>query len=716
MNEDNHSNDSPCNKSAVLKKDFQDENQYSKYKINKKRPRSRSRSYSRSRSRSSSRSTNNKKPRTDPESHIKKHGHFYCTACDVLSPTLKARNLHEKGRSHKKNKKNPDPGNWKFEYLDEEDPSIKQEIDADIRPIVGLKHICETQRLEQKPIYSCFLCSASLPDSQQLLEHIQGVKHRLAFLKEHDLEKYKTCSQLRKPLLETIVQACIMEHEKNDGRGKMIVRREKNKSVEDTDSDEILELLEHINKRENDLNIVNSEIEIALTDPTVFDNEFKTSEEYSDKITIIKFRIKNRIQKINALDNRFVVKRESRPAQSACLKLPKTHVKQLAEFEKKKEERQASLLENQRCWSRALSDYERSKDYGHDNRTIRKHPRKEEERRKELRRHESYSDSEWKKICYETKRHYSEYRSSFNTSQYYSRSRESDSKSPYYQTSRVICESTPKLERNDHGSSHLQRTVPESRCSDLREVLEQKKSLGYLSSIPAAGNSGVSGTESTTIPLSDVSSFSNSIEKVTDSSPEMLFELAFFKSDNMDIKIEKILSFINYLLKRATELSLKVKTSKISPSLQEKFQESVAKTVTLPQSNPNHTQNIEELIHYYKSQKSLNESHFNQFQNSAVIDRSSELPMQYPKDYSRHLTGEKSTPHDYKSYQSCTSVPLQGFSTTPTTIPGLTLIEGITSHPDNTAKQNYQQPTTLEYFAERARNILGHIKVPLNQQ
>ncbi|GFT96088.1 hypothetical protein NPIL_32381 [Nephila pilipes] len=120
-------------------------------------------------------------------------------------------------------------------------------------------------------------------------------------------------------------------------------------SVEDTDSDEILELLEHINKRENDLNIVNSEIEIAITDPTVFDNEFKTSEEYSDKITIIKFRIKNRIQKINALDNRVVEKRESRPAQSACLKLPKTHVKQLAEFEKKKEERQARSLENQRA-------------------------------------------------------------------------------------------------------------------------------------------------------------------------------------------------------------------------------------------------------------------------------------------------------------------------------------------------------------------------------
>ncbi|GFT81979.1 hypothetical protein NPIL_370691 [Nephila pilipes] len=117
-------------------------------------------------------------------------------------------------------------------------------------------------------------------------------------------------------------------------------------AVEDTDSDEILELLEHINKKENDLNIVNSEIEIAITDPTVFDNEFKISEEYSDKITIIKFRIKNRIQKINALDNSVVEKRYNRSAQSACLKLPKTHLKQLAEFEKRKEGRQARPLEN----------------------------------------------------------------------------------------------------------------------------------------------------------------------------------------------------------------------------------------------------------------------------------------------------------------------------------------------------------------------------------
>ncbi|GFT74971.1 u1-type domain-containing protein [Nephila pilipes] len=605
MSEDNRSKcDSPSNK-----KDFRDEKQYSKYKNNKKRPRSRSRSCSRSRSRSSSRSTNNKKPGVDFDSPDTTHGDLYCPACDAHMNSTLMWDAHIVGKRHIKNKKNADPGDLKFEYFDE-DPSIKQEIDADTRPIVGLEHLCETQRLDQKPIYSCFLCSASLPNSQQLLEHIQGIKHRLAFLKEHDLEKYETIqnSQLRKCHLESIVQECIVEHEKEHGRGKMIVKREKNKS--------------------------------------------------------------------------------------------------------------------------ALPDYERSKDYGHDYRTIRKHPRKEEDRRKELRRHESYSDSEWKKIsssdlkCYETKRHYSEYRSSFNTSQYYSRSRESDSKSPYYQTSRVICESTPKLERNDHGSSHHQRTVPESRCSDLREVLEQKKSLGYFSAIPAVGNSGVSGAGNVTTPSSDVLSLSTSFEKVPDSllhlindlNPEIFFELTFFKLDSIDYQEEKIAKLLKCLIKQATELSLKAETTKIFPSLREKFQESVAKTVTLPQSNPNHTQNIDEFIHYYKSQKSLNESHFNQFQNSAVIDRSSELPMQYPKDYSRHLTGEKSTPHDYKSYQSCTSVPLQGFSTTPTTIPGLTLTEGITSHPDNTATQTYQQPTTLDHFAERARNILGRIRVPLNQQ
>ncbi|GFT24804.1 DUF1758 domain-containing protein, partial [Nephila pilipes] len=87
-------------------------------------------------------------------------------------------------------------------------------------------------------------------------------------------------------------------------------------SVEDTDSDEILELLEHINKKENDLNIVNPEIEIVITDPTVFDNELKTSEDYSDRITRIKFQLKNRIKRINDLYNSVAEKRENRPSQS----------------------------------------------------------------------------------------------------------------------------------------------------------------------------------------------------------------------------------------------------------------------------------------------------------------------------------------------------------------------------------------------------------------
>ncbi|GFT19598.1 hypothetical protein NPIL_522211 [Nephila pilipes] len=100
-------------------------------------------------------------------------------------------------------------------------------------------------------------------------------------------------------------------------RGSITKLMEKTKlilgsSVEDTDSEGILEILEQINKMENDLNIVN--FEIAITDPTVFDNELKTSEDYSVKITRIKFQIKNRIIRINALDNSVVEKRENRPS------------------------------------------------------------------------------------------------------------------------------------------------------------------------------------------------------------------------------------------------------------------------------------------------------------------------------------------------------------------------------------------------------------------
>ncbi|GFT66877.1 hypothetical protein NPIL_605101 [Nephila pilipes] len=96
-------------------------------------------------------------------------------------------------------------------------------------------------------------------------------------------------------------------------RGSITKLIEKTKLILDSsveDTDEILELLEHIIKKESDLNIVNSEIEIAITDPTVFDNELKTSEDYSDKITSIKFQIKKRIKTINALDNSAVEKRD----------------------------------------------------------------------------------------------------------------------------------------------------------------------------------------------------------------------------------------------------------------------------------------------------------------------------------------------------------------------------------------------------------------------
>lgn len=47
---------------------------------------------------------------------------------------------------------------------------------------LGLQHTVEIQRLEQRPIYQCFLCSANVPTAQLLLDHMAGTKHRLAYL------------------------------------------------------------------------------------------------------------------------------------------------------------------------------------------------------------------------------------------------------------------------------------------------------------------------------------------------------------------------------------------------------------------------------------------------------------------------------------------------------------------------------------------------------
>ncbi|GFV98928.1 hypothetical protein TNCV_3389911 [Trichonephila clavipes] len=117
-------------------------------------------------------------------------------------------------------------------YLDE-DPIFKSEIDADTRPIIGLEHICEIQHLEQMPIYSCSLCSMMLPNGQKLIEHTLTLKHRQAFLKVHDPEVYEMIhkGQLKKNCLEEIVEECIISYEKDHGRGKMMVKKEKNKTA-----------------------------------------------------------------------------------------------------------------------------------------------------------------------------------------------------------------------------------------------------------------------------------------------------------------------------------------------------------------------------------------------------------------------------------------------------------------------------------------------------
>ncbi|GBL76523.1 hypothetical protein AVEN_53265-1 [Araneus ventricosus] len=64
------------------------------------------------------------------------------------------------------------------------------------------------------------------------MEHIMGLKHQMAFLKEHDKEKYSLVdsSALSKSYLEPIVQDLISKYEIEHGRGKMSVKKEKGKS------------------------------------------------------------------------------------------------------------------------------------------------------------------------------------------------------------------------------------------------------------------------------------------------------------------------------------------------------------------------------------------------------------------------------------------------------------------------------------------------------
>ncbi|KAG8178094.1 hypothetical protein JTE90_017443 [Oedothorax gibbosus] len=191
------------------------------------------------RSRSRSKSPKNKKAKTASKGEMQEpvnwdipdrtFGDLYCTPCDSHMNSDQMWVAHIQGKRHLKNvKKGETVDGPKYEYIDE-DPIMMDLLNKDTRPIVGLQHLVEIQRLEQRPTYQCFLCSANLPTPEQLLDHIAGAKHRLAYLKEHDPTRHDLIhkSNLKKGHVEPVLEECIASFESQFGRGKMVVKREK---------------------------------------------------------------------------------------------------------------------------------------------------------------------------------------------------------------------------------------------------------------------------------------------------------------------------------------------------------------------------------------------------------------------------------------------------------------------------------------------------------
>ncbi|KAF8793265.1 hypothetical protein HNY73_004770 [Argiope bruennichi] len=138
---------------------------------------------------------------------------------------------HIKGKRHLKNKRKGYSVEQKYEYSNEE-PAIQKLLDKETRPIAGLEHLVENVYSNQPPTYHCFLCSINFPASEWLIDHIMGLKHQMAFLKMHNIEQdfLKESSIRPKSLLLPIVQDLISKYEQEHGRGKMSVRKVKEKS------------------------------------------------------------------------------------------------------------------------------------------------------------------------------------------------------------------------------------------------------------------------------------------------------------------------------------------------------------------------------------------------------------------------------------------------------------------------------------------------------
>ncbi|XP_055939515.1 ankyrin-2-like isoform X2 [Argiope bruennichi] len=160
-----------------------------------------------------------------------KHGDFYCSLCDIHMNCSTTFESHIKGKRHLKNKRKGYSVEQKYEYSNEE-PAIQKLLDKETRPIAGLEHLVENVYSNQPPTYHCFLCSINFPASEWLIDHIIGLKHQMAFLKMHNIEQdfLKESSILPKSLLLPIVQDLISKYEQEHGRGKMSVRKVKEKS------------------------------------------------------------------------------------------------------------------------------------------------------------------------------------------------------------------------------------------------------------------------------------------------------------------------------------------------------------------------------------------------------------------------------------------------------------------------------------------------------
>ncbi|GFR21202.1 uncharacterized protein TNCT_563831 [Trichonephila clavata] len=625
------------------------------------------------------------------------------------------------------NTKSGAPVDQKYEYL-KEDPIIKSEIDADTRPIVGLEHTCEIRRLEQMPIYSCFLCSATLPNSQRLIEHMLGLKHRQAFLKEHDPEQYKLIqeSQLRKCHLESIIEECIVTYEKNHGRGKMIVKKEKDKTAScsyekgyssDHDSNSNHKYSRHERSSYSEWKTISS------CAPSYYKRERHSSDYRSDS-DIDHYYSKEEPHSRSEYYRTALGKEASPPRSVRNISGSRYYSKEEPESRSTYYQRASVKEAISPNIVKSVSD---SRYYSEE---------------------EPGSRSSFYQSSLVNEISPPQIRRSVGGSGYYSEEAP-ESRSTYYQSA-VNEANLPKIVRNVSGSSHL--WADEHEKVDLRDILQQKKSLGTSSlsinnnitsavgsnaiASSAAGNTAMASSAAGSIsmpstaslpPSSSVTNISESMLKfINDLTPEAFFHLALFKLDNMEIHEEKYVKLLDCLISRATVLSCDIKKNKIFPSLQAKFHESMAQNGIYPQNNADFDQNLNNLIQHYKSQKSLDKSH-NQFQNSEVLDRSDLHLSQsnsnyYPAElnsgnYSRCLapSGNTSTSLENMGNQNSNLIPFKGFSSTPSSIPGLTFGEEINSQPQNPATEINQLRSPFEHLSENAKNILGYFNRPLSK-